>query len=371
MKVALIAPLYESVPPVAYGGTERVIAALANDLVRRGHDVTLFAAAGSDTAADLVAVTDGPLRLSMSRVQLEQVAPHLHLEMLAEVYRRADRGEFDIVHAHTDLWTLPFADTCSVPTVLTMHGRLDLDVVRKVLPLYPDMPLVSISDHQRLAVADLPLRWMATCPNGLDLSEYFAASTCPTGDYLAFVGRITAEKRPDWAVEVARRAGRPLRVAAKVDPLDVDYWTEVIEPLFRANDVEFIGEISEAEKPEFFGKAAATLFPIDWPEPFGLVMIESLATGTPVIALRNGSVPEVLTDGESGFVCDSLDEMVAAVDQLDQLHPSACRAEADRFSAEAMTDGYLDVYADLTDVGGSVTAFPSPMYALPSASTGS
>ena len=227
------------------------------------------------------------------------------------------------MHAHTDIWTLPFADSCSVPTVVTMHGRLDLDVVRTVLPMYPDTPLVSISDHQRRAVADLPLRWMATCPNGLDLSAYFAEpSTCPTGDYLAFVGRITPEKRPDWAVEVAVRAGRPLRVAAKVDPLDVDYWHEQIEPLFAAYDVDFVGEIGEADKPAFFGGAAATLFPIDWPEPFGLVMIESLASGTPVIALRNGSVPEVLSDGQSGFVCDSLDEMVDAVERL---HRTAAR----------------------------------------------
>jgi glycosyltransferase involved in cell wall biosynthesis len=368
MKVALIAPLYETVPPLTYGGTERVIAGLADELTRRGHDVTLFAAGGSDTSAKLVEVAEKPLRLSMTRAELEQVAPHLHLEMLADVYDRAD--EFDVVHAHTDVWTLPFSRSCAVPTLLTMHGRLDLDVARAVLSMYADAPLVSISDHQRRAVAHLPLNWMATCPNGLDLSAYFATANEPRGDHLAFVGRITPEKRPDWAVEVARRSGRPLRVAAKIDPLDVDYWESVIEPVFRSYDVEFVGEIGEAEKPSFFASAAATLFPIDWPEPFGLVMIESLASGTPVIALRNGSVPEVLTDGQSGFVCESVDEMVSAVGRLGELTPTGCRTEADRFTAAAMTDRYLDVYDELVHERCSVTPLPTRPFALPSASTG-
>jgi glycosyltransferase involved in cell wall biosynthesis len=371
MRAALISPLYETVPPIAYGGTERVIAALADQLVRLGHDVTLFAAGGSDTAATLVAASDAPLRFAMNRLELEQIAPHLHLQMLAEVYARAEAGEFDIVHAHTDIWTLPFAHSCAVPTVVTMHGRLDLDVVRTVLPMYPDTPLVSISDHQRRAVADLSLRWMATCPNGLDLSAYFAEPSTGPGDYLAFVGRITPEKRPDWAVEVAVRSGRPLRVAAKVDPLDVDYWHEQIEPLFEAHDVDFVGEIGEADKPAFFAGAAATLFPIDWPEPFGLVMIESLASGTPVIALRNGSVPEVLSDGQSGFICDSLAEMVDAVERLPELSPTACRAEADRFTAASMAEDYLNVYADLIDERCPVAELPSRLFVLPSASTGS
>jgi glycosyltransferase involved in cell wall biosynthesis len=364
MRIALISPLYEAVPPIAYGGTERVIASLADELVRRGHEVTLFAAEGSRTAATLVACSRAPLRYSMSRTELEQLAPHLHLKMLADVHRRADAGEFDIVHAHTDIWTLPFARPGRVPTVVTMHGRLDLDVVRTVLPMYPDMPLVSISDHQRGPVEDLPVRWTATCPNGLDLSAYFAASRCTNGEYLAFVGRITPEKRPDWAVEVAARSGRKLRVAAKVDAVDVDYWDAVIEPLFRKHDVEFVGEIGEADKPSFFAQAAATLFPIDWPEPFGLVMIESLATGTPVIALRNGSVPEILTDGKSGFICDSIDDMVSSVGHLGQLRESACRDEARRFTAATMTDRYLDIYDELIDDLASVTACTPPLFAF-------
>ena len=306
----------------------------------------------------------------MSRTQLEQIAPHLHLQMLADVYRHAP-DRFDVVHAHTDIWTLPFAHSSPVPTIVTMHGRLDLDVVRTVLPMYAHTPLVSISDHQRRAVADLALRWMATCPNGLDLSAYFAAPRQPGGEYLAFVGRITPEKRPDWAVEVARRAGRPLRVAAKIDPLDVDYWQDVIEPLFRSSDVEFVGEIGESEKPAFFAGAAATLFPIDWPEPFGLVMIESLASGTPVVALGNGSVPEVLTDGGSGFICNSLDDMVAAVDRVDELSAAACREEARRFTAAAMADRYLTVYERLIDERYSVASIPARILARPSVPTAS
>jgi glycosyltransferase involved in cell wall biosynthesis len=371
VKIALVAPLYEAVPPVGYGGTERVIAALADELVRRHHDVTLFAAGGSVTTATLVQGSAAALRHSMSRRQLEQVAPHLHLRMLADVYRSVAADDFDIVHAHTDVWTLPFTTFSSVPTVITLHGRLDIEVARSTLALYPDAPLVSISNDQRRAVADLPLRWMATCPNGLDLGAYAKTPASAGRDYLAFVGRITPEKRPDWAVEVARRAGLPLRVAAKIDPLDNEYWETEIEPLFRSADVEFVGEIGEADKPSFFGSAAATLFPIDWPEPFGLVMIESLAAGTPVIALRKGSVPEVLTDGESGFVCDTLDDMVAAVDHLPRLRPDTCRREADRFTASAMADGYLDVYARLVSDGASVSSLPGPIFLLPSASTGS
>ncbi len=317
-----------------------------------------------------MAATPAPLRQTMTRVELEQIAPHLHMKMLADVYRDAP-DRFDIVHAHTDIWTLPFAQSAPVPTLVTMHGRLDLEVVRKVLPMYADTPLVSISDHQRRAVADLPLRWAATCPNGLDLDPYFAAPRPAASDHLAFVGRITPEKRPDWAVEVARRAGRPLRVAAKIDPLDIDYWHSVIEPLFRSSDVEFVGEIGEDEKPEFFAGAAATLFPIDWPEPFGLVMIESLASGTPVVALRNGSVPEVLADGVSGFVCDSLDGMVGAIEKVDSIRPDACRREARRFTAPVMTDNYLAVYEGLVDELCSVTTLPPRVFALPSVSTAS
>jgi glycosyltransferase involved in cell wall biosynthesis len=252
---------------------------------------------------------------------------------------------------------------------MTLHGRLDTAAARATLALYPHTPLVSISRSQRRAVEDLQLRWMATCHNGLDLSAYTAQPLHRDGQYLAFVGRITREKRPDWAVEVAQRAGWPLRVAAKIDPVDREYWNDEIEPLFRSADVDFVGEISERDKPAFFANAAATLFPIDWPEPFGLVMIESLASGTPVIALNKGSVPEVLTQGTSGFLCESLDDMVAATDRVDQLRPEDCRREAQRFGVSTMVDRYLDVYRRLV-VERSSTSSPA-MFLLPSASTGS
>ena len=341
LRIAQIAPLYEAVPPSTYGGTERVIAALCADLVARGHDVTLFAAGDSRTRARLEPAVPEALRMTMTRRELEQIAPHLHLDMLAGVYAQADR--FDVIHAHTDIWALPFTRLTDTPTVLTLHGRLDLDEVHHVLPRYRDVPLVSISDHQRVDVAQLDLRWAATCYNGLRLDEYLQQPR-GNGRYLAFLGRITREKRPDWAVEIARRSGLPLRVAAKIDPLDVDYWHDVIEPLFASNDVEFIGEISEAEKPRFLADAAALVFPIDWPEPFGLVMIEAMAAGTPVIALDRGSVPEVVIDGESGFICSDIDQMVDAITRLDQIDPVRCRQASMRFSTNAMGERYLEVY---------------------------
>ena len=341
MRVALVAPLYETVPPRGYGGTERVVAGLADQLVEDGHDVTLFAAGGSRTAARQIAAVPAPLRTSMTRQELMEVAPHLHLQMLADVYRQAE--QFDIVHAHTDIWTLPFVRLCHVPTVITMHGRLDLDAVQRVFPLYPDLPLVSISDHQRVALDHFPVRWAGTCYNGLPLDRFLEADPV-RGDHLVFMGRITPEKRPDLAVEIARRTGRRLRVAAKVDPLDTEYWTDVIEPLFARNDVEYVGEITEAEKPEFLAGARAMVFPIDWPEPFGLVMIESLAAGTPVIALRRGSVPEIVEHGRSGLICDSLDEMVDAVSKTDGITAEACRTRAQQFTSATMTRRYLEIY---------------------------
>ncbi len=360
LRIAQIAPLYESVPPQAYGGTERVISALTEELVRRGHQVTLFAAGRSRTSARLEACSSDALRLGMSRYELERVAPHLHLKMLADIYARAD--EFDVIHAHTDIWTLPFAAPVATPTVVTMHGRLDLPELRKILPLYPDLPLVSISNHQRVAVRDLDLNWAATCYNGLDLSSYLAQ---PRGEgrYLAFLGRLTPEKRPDWAVEAARRCGMPLRVAAKIDPLDMDYWEAEIEPLFAANDVEFIGEIDDTAKPAFLADAAALLFPIDWPEPFGLVMIEAMAAGCPVVALRRGSVPEVVTHGVSGFICDEFDDMVRAVDRLAALDADRCRSGVAPFTAEAMTDRYVELYEKL--LAGIGPGFVEDLFAAP------
>jgi glycosyltransferase involved in cell wall biosynthesis len=343
VRIAQVAPLYEAVPPGAYGGTERVIATLCDGLVAMGHDVTLFAPRTSQTAAVLEAYDD-PLRERLGADELVNLAPHLHLQMMADLYAR--REEFDVVHSHLDIWTFPFARLFDTPTVLTMHGRLDLDFLRDLLPRYGSVPLVSISDDQRRAVADLDLTWAATVYNGLDFSTYSEVTHDPDG-YLGFVGRIAEEKGPLSAIDVARRSGLPLRVAAKVDPLDEPYYEEVVAPVM-GPDIDFVGEIDEQQKPSFYAGARATLFPSDWPEPFGLVMIESLAAGTPVIALRRGSVPEVIEDGVSGFICDDVDEMVEAVRRIGDIDPAACRRRAEKFSGEAMCRGYVDVYEALT-----------------------
>jgi glycosyltransferase involved in cell wall biosynthesis len=313
------------VPPGAYGGTERVIATLCDGLVDLGHDVTLYAPKTSQTRATLVAKEE-PLRERLGSEELMSLAPHLHLEMMAEVYSRAD--EYDVVHSHLDIWTLPFSRLRDTPTVLTMHGRLDLGLMRDLLPRYASAPLVSISDDQRRAVEDLRLNWAATVYNGLDLTAYHEVPHVPDG-YLAFVGRIAEEKGPLAAIEISKRSGLPLRMAAKVDPLDVDYYENVVRP--QMNGIEFVGEIQEHEKPGFYAGARATLFPSDWPEPFGLVMIESLAAGTPVIALRR-------------FICDDVDEMVKAAARIGEIDRDECRRQAERFSGEAMCRGYLDVY---------------------------
>jgi glycosyltransferase involved in cell wall biosynthesis len=342
MRIAQIAPLYEAVPPQSYGGTERVVAALSDGLTDRGHEVTLFAAGESVTRATLEAVVPTPLRTRLTRQELLDVAPHIHLRLLADLYRRTD---FDVIHSHLDVWTLPFAATSEIPTLTTLHGRLDLPQIRSVLPMYPQAPLVSISDDQRRPVSDLDLNWIATVPHGLDLNAYLQQPR-QQGHHLAFVGRVCPEKGLDTAISVARRCGRPLHIAAKVDPMDVDYFECSIEPLL-GDDTTFVGEIGEDRKPSFFASAAATLFTINWPEPFGLVMIESLAAGTPVIALRHGSVPEILRDGVTGFICDSVDDLVEAVGRLDEIDPEDCRRHARRFTSDAMCARYEAIYERL------------------------
>jgi glycosyltransferase involved in cell wall biosynthesis len=342
LRIAQVAPLYEAVPPGRYGGTERVIATLSDELVAQGHDVTLFGPETSATAARLLAF-EKPLRERFTADEMANVAPHLHLEMMAEVAARA--GEFDVIHSHLDLLALPFTRLIPTPTMLTLHGRLDLDFVRELLPRYASVPLVSISNDQRRAVEDLDLTWAATVYNGLDLGHYRDVRHDEDG-YLGFVGRIATEKGPLSAIEVSRRTGVPLRMAAKVDPTDVGYYEEEVAPQMGSH-VDFVGEITEEEKPAFYAGARATVFPSDWPEPFGLVMIESLAAGTPVIALRRGSVPEVIEHGVTGFICDDVDEMAEAVSRIGQLDPEACRRGAERFTAERMSRGYVDVYRSL------------------------
>jgi glycosyltransferase involved in cell wall biosynthesis len=344
MKIAQVAPLYEAVPPRYYGGTERVVAALCEALVDSGHDVTLYAAGESVTRAKLHEVVPAPLRTRMSRQELLDVAPHIHLRALAELFRDAD---FDVIHSHLDVWAMPFAAVSPIPTLTTLHGRLDLPMLRPVLGMYSDLPLVSISDAQRRPVGDMRLNWLGTVYHGLELGAYLGEPRT-RGDHLVFAGRVCPEKGLDTAIAVARRCGRSLHIAAKVDPMDLDYFEGTIDPLLD-DDTVFLGEIGEDRKPAFFAGAAATLFPIDWPEPFGIVMLESLAAGTPVLALRRGSVPELLVDGVTGFICDTVDELVEAVGRLDEIDPDECRRHAARFSPAAMGQRYEELYGQLID----------------------
>lgn len=339
MRIAQIAPLAEPVPPALYGGTERVVSLLTEELVRRGHDVTLFASGDSRTAATLVPCCERSLRLDPA--VKDEVAPTL-IE-LAEAYRRA--REFDIIHNHVDYLAFPFARPSATPTVTTTHGRLDLPEVRATYREFPEQRLVSISKDQ---ASRLPgANWIANVYNAIDVSR-FRFRPAP-GDYLVFLGRIHPDKRPDRAIEIAREVGMRLVIAAKVADVDEDYYHSAIKPLVDSSPlVEFVGEVDDAAKDELLGGAYACLFPIDWPEPFGLTVIESLAAGTPVIATRCGSVPELLTDGVTGFICDSFTEMAQAVGRVPDIDRAACRQHAERnFSPQAMVTGYEEVYRSL------------------------
>jgi glycosyltransferase involved in cell wall biosynthesis len=338
MRIAQIAPLCEAVPPRLYGGTERIVAYLTDALVAAGHDVTLFAAADARTHATLVAARDQAIRLDPVVLKSDLAA---HLSMLHEVRRRKD--EFDVLHFHVDLMHFPLFEDCPERTLTTLHGRLDLKDLPETYRRWPHFPLVSISDHQRR-----PLRfahWAGTVHHGLPDALY-PFTEVPRGDYLAFLGRISPEKRPDRAIEIARRAGLPLKIAAKVDLADRAYFQDEIQPLLRDNPhVEFIGEIGDREKPGFLGNAAALLFPIDWPEPFGLVMIEAMACGTPVVAWGCGSVPEVVDDGITGRVVASEDEAVAAVGAVAGYDRRLIRDTFERrFSARVMATSYETLY---------------------------
>ena len=338
LRIAQIAPLYESVPPKLYGGTERIVAYLAEELVRRGHDVTLYASGDSTVRVPLAAGAPRALRL----IGMDHLGPVLHMPMLSQVYDNA--ACFDIIHSHVDLLSLPLARHVRVPTISTMHGRLDVEELRPVYRTYCDLPAVSISNDQRRPLPEM--NWVGTVHHGLP-SDLLSFRPGP-GKYLAFLGRMSHEKRPDLAIEVARRAGLPLKLAAKVDRTDRDYFDSVIKPLLSAPGIEFIGEINEAEKQDFLGNAIALLFPVDWPEPFGLVMIEALACGTPVIARPCGSVPEVLRHGVTGFMAMDLDDLVAAAGKIDQISRARCREEFDqRFTAEIMAANYERVYSEL------------------------
>lgn len=346
LRIAQIAPLHERVPPRLYGGTERIVSYLTEELVRQGHQVTLFASGDSRTAAKLVRCCDLALRLNPT---VRDWVPY-HVLMLEEVRQRAQ--DFDILHFHIDFLHAPLARELSVPNVTTLHGRLDLPDLAPFYAYFNDLPAVSISNDQRSHLRQT--NWAGTVHHGLprDLLRY---RDTPSGGYLAFLGRISPEKGPDRAIEIAARAGMPLKMAAKVDRVDQAYWEEKIRPMIAAHsNVEFIGEIGEHEKEEFLGSAAALLFPIDWPEPFGLVMIEAMACGTPVIAFRRGSVPEIIDEGLSGAVVETVDQAVAAVTRLKDFDRAAVRAAfEERFTVERMAADYVRLYRELIALDGA------------------
>jgi glycosyltransferase involved in cell wall biosynthesis len=338
MRIAQIAPLYESCPPQLYGGTERVVSWLTEELVKMGHDVTLFASGDSRTAARLVAGSRRALRLDPDVA--DPIAHHMVL--MNKVMREAD--DFDVLHFHTEYLHFPTFSSGAHPIVTTMHGRQDLPDLAPVYREFAGTPLVSISDDQRRPVPNAS--WVRTIHHGLpaDLLPYGRGD----GGYLAFVGRVSPEKGLDRAIRIAREAGIPLKVAAKIDKADEAYFREVLTPLLQEPGMEFLGEINEAQKRDFLGRARALLFPIKWPEPFGLVMIEAMACGTPVLAFRHGSVPEVLEDGLTGAIVTTMEEAHAVLPAVLKLNRRAVRARfEERFSATRMAKDYVALYESL------------------------
>ena len=352
MRIAQVAPLYESVPPQLYGGTERVVSYLTEELVRLGHDVTLFASGDSETKAKLIAACP---RALWRDDDCRETLPH-HVRLMELVFE--DVSRFDLIHFHCDYLHFPLLRRCPCPNVTTLHGRLHVPDLGPLFAEYSEVPLVSISNDQRRPIPDA--NWQATVYHGLprDLHTYRERP----GDYLAFLGRMSPEKRVDRAIEIVRRARMPLKVAAKIYPEERAYFHDTIEPLLRESRrwVEFVGEVGGRDKDEFLGNARALLFPIDWAEPFGLVMIEAMACGTPVIGWRNGSVPEVITDGVTGFVVDSVEGAVQAVERLARLSRRACRHVFDeRFDAARMARDYAAVYRHLVHAGSEIEPMPA------------
>jgi glycosyltransferase involved in cell wall biosynthesis len=338
MRIAQVAPLYESVPPKYYGGTERIVSYLTEELVHAGHDVTLFASGDSVTRARLVPGAPRSLRLDTDCI--DQLAHHVL--MIERVMQMAD--QFDVIHFHVDYLHFPSSRRGRTPNVTTLHGRLDLPDLVPIYREFFDAPVVSISDAQRSPISTA--NWQATIYHGLPDDMYRFRGQ--EGTYLAFLGRISPEKRVDRAIEIAVRTGIPLRIAAKVDRVDAEYFDAKIKPMLDHPLIEFVGEIGDHDKDEFLGNAFALLFPIDWPEPFGLVMIEAMACGTPVIAFRNGSVPEVMSDGRTGFIVTNVDEAVAAVHTLTTIQREWCRGTFDqRFTARRMAADYVALYRRL------------------------
>ncbi len=335
MKVAHVAPLYESVPPKFYGGTERVVSWLTEEMVRQGHEVTLFASGDSVTRANLVAGCHRALRLDKRCI--DHFAHHVLL--MEKVFQMA--SDFDVIHWHIDYFHFPLSRRHPHPQMTTLHGRLDLPDLVPLYEEFREMPLVSISDAQRVP---LPwANWQGTVYHGLPVESY--RFTEEPGTYLAFLGRICPEKRVDTAIAIGKQVDMPLRIAAKVDKVDEEYFTDQIKPLLDHPLVEYVGEIGEGEKSDFLGGAAALLFPIDWPEPFGLVMIEAMACGTPVIARNRGSVPEVMEQGVTGFICDQVEDSVHAIKRLHTLSRKRCREVFEtRFTVGRMVKDYVRLY---------------------------
>ncbi len=340
MKIAQVAPLLEAVPPRLYGGTERVVAHLCDALVELGHDVTLFSSADARTRAHLIAVRDQAIRLDQAPLKSDLAA---HVAMLHEVRRLST--QFDVLHFHLDLIHFAMFEHEAYKTVTTLHGRLDLKDLSSAYERWPQFGLVSISNDQRRPLPDA--NWLATAPHGLPPAIYQPQSPSP-GDYLAFLGRISPEKRPDVAVRIAQRAGIPLKIAAKVDRADTTYYEAQIKPLLDDPRVEFVGEIGDAQKSAFLSPALALLMPIDWPEPFGLAMIEAMACGVPVIVWNRGAAREIIEDGVTGYVVESEEEALAAIRRVHRLDRRRIRREfEERFSSVRMARTYVDIYEGL------------------------
>lgn len=337
MRIAQVAPLYESVPPRLYGGTERVVSWLTEELVHQGHDVTLFASGDSLTNAHLIPVCPQALRLDP---KCWDPLAH-HVKLLQQVLNENEKDPFDVVHFHIDYLHFPVSRALNLAQLTTLHGRLDIPDLVSLYQEFPEMPVVSISDAQRLP---LPwLNWQATVHHGMP--EDCCRPQFEQGKYLAFLGRISPEKGIDHAIEIAVRANMPLKIAAKIDRVDREYFESRIKPLLANKLIEFIGEISDLEKNRFLADAAALLFPINWCEPFGIVMIEALACGLPVIAYPLGSVPEIIDHGVTGFMVSNIDEAVRAVARLSSIDRRNCRAAFERrFTAERMAQDYLSLY---------------------------
>jgi glycosyltransferase involved in cell wall biosynthesis len=340
MHIAQVAPLTEAIPPKLYGGTERVVSWLTEELIALGHDVTLFGSGDSITSAKLEAAWPRALRLDGA----VRDPNALHMMMLEQVYRRA--GDFAVLHCHLDYYPFSLFSRQPTPFVTTLHGRLDLPEHQPVFDTFSSVPVVSISDSQRRPLPQA--NWVRTIHHGLPVRLLEPKPIKPS--YFAFLGRIAPEKGIDRAIRIAQHCGVPLKVAAKVDMADRDYYDERIKPLLRSGNVEFIGEIGDKEKPEFLSGAIALLFPIDWPEPFGLVMIEAMACGTPVIAFNRGSVSEIIEDGLTGFVVEDINGAIGAVDRLGHLSRAKVRRRfEERFTSRRMAQDYLSVYRGLSD----------------------